>query len=132
MGNKWTDFVKEYAKKHNMSYGCALSDKKMKEEYHKKKGTKTTTKPKKKEKTEEESLDEVLEELGDFQDIADSLYMKKKAKKGRELTEDEELKIMEKASGMRFKWLRKLVKKHYKKGLRNKELLEAVRKEDRE
>lgn len=32
----WTDFVKEYAKKNNMSYGCALSDKTMKEEYYKK------------------------------------------------------------------------------------------------
>ena len=25
-GNKWTDFVKDYAKKYNTTYGCALSD----------------------------------------------------------------------------------------------------------
>ncbi len=37
----WTDFVKQYAAKNNMSYACALSDKKMKEEYYKKNPKKT-------------------------------------------------------------------------------------------
>jgi hypothetical protein len=31
---KWTDFVKAFAKKHNLSYGCALSDVRCREEYH--------------------------------------------------------------------------------------------------
>jgi len=33
---KWTEHVKEYAKKNNISYGCAMSDPKMKEAYYKK------------------------------------------------------------------------------------------------
>lgn len=35
MPNKWVDFVKEYAKKNNISYGCALSNTDMKNEYNK-------------------------------------------------------------------------------------------------
>ena len=31
---RWTDHVKQYAKENNISYGCALSDPKMKEKYY--------------------------------------------------------------------------------------------------
>ena len=32
--NRWTEFVKDYAKKHNQSYACALSDPKTKAAYN--------------------------------------------------------------------------------------------------
>jgi len=32
----WTDFIKEWASKHNISYGCAMSKPEMKEAYYKK------------------------------------------------------------------------------------------------
>jgi len=32
-GNKWTDFVKDFAKKYNTTYGCSLSDEKIKNAY---------------------------------------------------------------------------------------------------
>lgn len=35
MGTRWTDFVKQWAKKHDMAYGCALSNADMKKEYYK-------------------------------------------------------------------------------------------------
>lgn len=38
MSNKWVLFVKEWATKNNMSYGCAMTDPKIKEEYKKSKG----------------------------------------------------------------------------------------------
>ena len=34
--SRWTDWIKDYAKKNNMSYGCAMTDKKMRELYYKK------------------------------------------------------------------------------------------------
>ena len=33
MANKWIEHVKEYAKKHNISYACALSHPDLKKEY---------------------------------------------------------------------------------------------------
>lgn len=33
----WINHIKEFAKKHNMSYGCAMTDPRCKEEYQKKK-----------------------------------------------------------------------------------------------
>lgn len=41
MPNKWVDYVKRWAKKNNMSYGCALSDPQLKIDYRK---SSTTTK----------------------------------------------------------------------------------------
>ena len=43
---QWTDFVKEYAGKNNISYGCALSDKKVSEAYREKYPKKETKKQK--------------------------------------------------------------------------------------
>jgi hypothetical protein len=37
MGNKWIDFVRAYATKNNITFGCALGDKNMLEEYRKQK-----------------------------------------------------------------------------------------------
>jgi hypothetical protein len=34
MPNKWITFVKEYAAKHNISYGCAISKPECKQEYY--------------------------------------------------------------------------------------------------
>jgi hypothetical protein len=34
MPNKWVEHVKQYAKKHNLSYGCAVSDPGCKSSYH--------------------------------------------------------------------------------------------------
>jgi hypothetical protein len=34
MPNKWITFVKKYAAKHNLSYGCAISTPECKQEYH--------------------------------------------------------------------------------------------------
>jgi hypothetical protein len=57
MANAWTEFVKKWASDNKMSYGCALSDQKMKEAYQKNKsqGSKITVKriPKPKDKSEE-------------------------------------------------------------------------------
>lgn len=39
MPSRWIDFVKDWSSKHSISYGCALSDPDMKEEYHKKYNT---------------------------------------------------------------------------------------------
>jgi hypothetical protein len=32
----WTDFIKEWAAKHNLSYGCAMSDPALRTAYYKK------------------------------------------------------------------------------------------------
>jgi hypothetical protein len=37
MANKWIDFVRAYAKKNNITFGCALGDKNMLEQYRKQK-----------------------------------------------------------------------------------------------
>jgi hypothetical protein len=36
MPSRWIEFVKEWSKNNNVSYGCALSDARMKDEYYKK------------------------------------------------------------------------------------------------
>ena len=51
--SKWTDFIKSWAAANNVTYGCAMSDPKMKEEYYKK-HPKQTKEDKKRER--EESL----------------------------------------------------------------------------
>jgi hypothetical protein len=33
---RWTEFIKDFAKKNNMSYGCAMTDPKLKKEYYEK------------------------------------------------------------------------------------------------
>ena len=43
---RWTDFVKAFAKRHNLSYGCSLSDKRCSEEYKQYKIPKLTAKEK--------------------------------------------------------------------------------------
>lgn len=35
MGTRWTDFVKQWAAKNSMSFGCALSNQDMKKAYYK-------------------------------------------------------------------------------------------------
>jgi hypothetical protein len=47
MPNAWTDFVKDFAKRNNTTYGCALSMPKCKEEYRKKHPKPLTKKEKK-------------------------------------------------------------------------------------
>jgi hypothetical protein len=47
---RWTDFVKAFAKKHNLSYGCSLSDKRCSEEYKQYKIPKLTAKEKRESK----------------------------------------------------------------------------------
>ena len=37
MVNQWITHVKEFSKKHNIAYGCAVSNSKCKEEYKNKK-----------------------------------------------------------------------------------------------
>lgn len=39
MTNRWIEFVKDFAKKNNLSYGCALSEPKLKEQYRAKYGS---------------------------------------------------------------------------------------------
>mgnify|MGYP003121569642 CR=1 FL=1 len=51
---RWTDFVKEYAKKNNITYGCALTNPEMKEQYYKKFPKKSKEEDKKQKKAEEE------------------------------------------------------------------------------
>jgi len=34
MPNKWVEHVKSYARKHNLSYGCAISEPNCKKSYH--------------------------------------------------------------------------------------------------
>ena len=38
---QWTEFIKDFAKKNNVSYGCAMTDPKLREEYYKKYPKKT-------------------------------------------------------------------------------------------
>ena len=38
---RWTEFIKDFAKRNNVSYGCAMSDPKLREEYYKKYPIKT-------------------------------------------------------------------------------------------
>ena len=47
MANKWIQHIKDYAKRNNMSYGCALSSEGCKNEYNKKKLKKNKKKLKK-------------------------------------------------------------------------------------
>lgn len=42
--SKWTDFLKSYSKKHNMSYGEAMKDKAARAAFDKSKGVKPGTK----------------------------------------------------------------------------------------
>ena len=44
MGTKWTDFVKKWAAENNLSYGCALSKPKCREDYRKENPPKQTKK----------------------------------------------------------------------------------------
>jgi hypothetical protein len=52
---RWTDFVKEYSNKNNITYGCALSNPEMREQYYKKfpKQSKETIRKQKKAEEEE-------------------------------------------------------------------------------
>lgn len=43
--NEWVVFLKDFAKKNNMTYGCALTDPRAKEEYRKRKERKPKTPP---------------------------------------------------------------------------------------
>ena len=48
MVNQWITHVKEFSKKHNIAYGCAVSNPKCKEEYQNKKGSIKKQEPTKK------------------------------------------------------------------------------------
>ena len=66
MANKWIQHIKDYAKRNNMSYGCALSSEGCKNEYNKKKVKKEQKEVKKVKKNkvieDEEEEDEEIEE----------------------------------------------------------------------
>lgn len=55
--SKWIDFVRQWAKENNTTYGCALSDPKMKEEYYKKNPVLSKEEKKAKKQAEEEARD---------------------------------------------------------------------------
>ena len=43
MPHPWIDFVKQWAQTHNVKYGCAMGDPKMREAYHARKEVKPKT-----------------------------------------------------------------------------------------
>mgnify|MGYP003137953608 CR=1 FL=1 len=57
---RWTDFVKEYAQKNNISYGCALSDPEMKKQYYEKFPKKSKEQIRKEKKAEEDEREKVM------------------------------------------------------------------------
>ena len=62
MPNRWIEFVKSWAKKNNVSYGCALSEPKMKIDYRKSYPTKqqiTERESKEREQMKENDINEV-------------------------------------------------------------------------
>jgi len=73
MPSKWIEHIKDFASRNNLSYGCALSDPRCKEEYHKNKPQKLTSKEKK-----EVAGMEAEESTGD---INRKLYKKEENKK---------------------------------------------------
>ena len=46
MPNQWIDFIKDYAKKNNLSYSCAMSQPAAKQEYQEKYKNKTESEKK--------------------------------------------------------------------------------------
>lgn len=60
-GNRWTDFVKEYAKAHNVSYMCASTNPEVKAEWKNKKSAEKTPKSAKKAKAPTLSHEQVVE-----------------------------------------------------------------------
>jgi DNA-binding Xre family transcriptional regulator len=78
----WTDFVKEWAKKKGLSYGCALSKPECSAEYRKKNPTKKQEKEKEKEATEKMGMEDV--------DVPES--KKKRGRKPKYATEEERKK----------------------------------------
>lgn len=51
--SRWVDWIRQWAKDHNTSYGCALTQPECREEYHRKYGTRKTQK----EKAEQEAME---------------------------------------------------------------------------
>lgn len=60
-GNRWTDFVKEYAQAHNVSYMCASTNPEVKAEWKNKKNAEKTPKSTKKAKAPKLSHEQVVE-----------------------------------------------------------------------
>lgn len=95
--NKWIEHVKQFAAKNNMSYGCAISDQRCKDEYRKanpktKAKTKAKTIPDKKEQFRE-SVERGLMEDEDI-NIKKEEDTKKKEKKSKKLViEDQRLML---------------------------------------
>lgn len=73
MANKWTMFVREWASKNNMSYGCAMTKQECKDAYKKENPTpsKSTNRRKKIAKEEKKSVSEVVREEVDNSKIVD-------------------------------------------------------------
>jgi len=72
-GNKWTDFVKDYAKKENTTYGCALTDARIKDAYKLFKEEYEPKEPKKEPKKSKEPKSRQKEEVVFSQDAKDMM-----------------------------------------------------------
>lgn len=105
MPNRWVTFVKEFAAKNNISYGCALGKPELKSQYYAKYPKKGSEKkmpepepepevieivPVKKKRVKKAKAKPMLEELPDLEDITDledlpslKLPTKKEMKKSR-------------------------------------------------
>jgi hypothetical protein len=73
---RWTDFIKEWAKENNTTYGCAMSEPKMKEEYYKK--YPKQTKEQKKEDEEKQRLSIFRGSIKNFRDKFVKPYLENK------------------------------------------------------
>lgn len=105
MANDWVNHIKEYAKRNNISYGCALSLEDCKNEYKIKKGLKEVQKVKEKkkepklkevQKVEEKKKEPKIKEVPKVEekDIIDKLdkYNKKMMKYEKEYETEDEIK----------------------------------------
>jgi hypothetical protein len=105
MANDWVNHIKEYAKRNNISYGCALSSEDCKNEYKIKKGVKEVQKVKEKKKepkikevpkVEEKKKEPKIKEVPKVEekDIIDKLnkYNNKMMKYEKEYETEDEIK----------------------------------------
>lgn len=99
--SKWTEFVKDFARRHNLSYGCALSDKRCSQEYKQYKSGTLNADEKKKNSKKSKTPAEISEQWLNYMEIhniPDFLENKKELKKRykeelREIAEHFGLKV---------------------------------------
>lgn len=88
MANKWVEFIKSWAKKHNKSYGCALSDPQLKIDYRK-------AHPSKQQQKERETSERETMGMEDRDALEEEVLIVEPTKKKRKSTKKLEAKERE-------------------------------------